>query len=84
MRNHPTEDRSSHANVVLKYLAGTMAVLYIISGTAILLTYRSEDFKHIYQNLGPYPWGLGIALLLYGLFRGYKVYQQYFQPKAKE
>ena len=84
MRNHPTEDRSSHASVVLKYLAGTMAVLYIISGTAILLTSQSEDFKHIYQNLGPYSKGFGIVLILYGLFRGYKVYQQYFQPKAKE
>ena len=82
MRNDPNEEKSSRANVVLKYLAGTMAVLYVFSGTAILLTYQSENFKKVYQNLGPYPWGLGIALLLYGLFRGYKVYQQYFRKEA--
>jgi hypothetical protein len=81
MRNHPHEDKSSRANAVLKYLAGTMAVLYISSGTAILLTYRNENFKATYQNLEPYPWGIALALIVYGLFRGFKVYQQYFRHR---
>ena len=61
-------------NAVIKYLAGAMAVLYIGVGTAILLQ------APMFANLsGHYSWLLGILLIVYGLFRGYKVYQRYFK-----
>lgn len=61
-------------DAVIKYLAGAMAVLYIGVGTAMLLQ------APMFANLsGRYSWLLGMLLIVYGLFRGYKVYQRYFK-----
>lgn len=61
-------------DAVIKYLAGAMAVLYIVIGTAILLR------PPVFLNLpGRYSWLLGLLLVVYGVFRGYKVYQRYFK-----
>lgn len=61
-------------DAVIKYLAGAMAVLYIVIGTAILLR------TPVFLNLpGRYSWLLGLLLVVYGVFRGYKVYQRYFK-----
>jgi hypothetical protein len=82
MRRDPSEDRASRVNGVLRYLSGTMAVLYILLGTAILLTHNSEKFEETYRTLGPYPWRwIGLALLIYGLFRAYNVYNRYFRKE---
>jgi uncharacterized membrane protein YbhN (UPF0104 family) len=80
MRRDPNEERASRMNGVLKYLSGMMAVLYILLGTAILLTHNNENFEETYRNLGSYPWRwIGVALLVYGLFRSYSVYNRYFR-----
>jgi hypothetical protein len=76
MKKDPNE--ASRSNIV-KYLAGTMAVLYVFSGTALLLTYGKEDYRKIHDKLGPYSWGVGIALVIYGLFRGFSIYRQYYR-----
>jgi len=74
MISDPNEVRPRHQSTVFKYLAGTMAVLYIIGGTAILL-----EIRNLGNVLGPYTKLFGATLILYGLFRGYKVYERYFQ-----
>jgi hypothetical protein len=77
MRTNPNEVKMSPFDVVIKYLAGAMAVLYIVIGTAILL--RSPVFFNL---PGRYSWMLGLLLIAYGIFRGYKVYQRYFKNNA--
>lgn len=74
MRTKPNEVKMSPFDAVIKYLAGAMAVLYIVIGTAILLR------TPVFLNLpGRYSWLLGLLLIVYGVFRGYKVYQRYFK-----
>lgn len=74
MRTKPNEVKMSPFDAVIKYLAGAMAVLYIVIGTAILLR------TPVFLNLpGRYSWLLGLLLVVYGVFRGYKVYQRYFK-----
>ncbi|HYG21069.1 MAG TPA: hypothetical protein VD816_19165 [Ohtaekwangia sp.] len=77
MRSERNEVKMSPFEAVVKYLAGAMAVLYIGIGTAILL--RAADFFNLPHR---YSWMLGLLLIFYGIFRGYKVYQRYFKNSS--
>jgi hypothetical protein len=60
--------------VVMKYLGVFMALVYVIAGVTILV--RSRTLTNIPQ---PFVYPLGVALMSYGFFRGYRLYQKYFK-----
>ncbi|HEX6226633.1 MAG TPA: hypothetical protein VFZ52_19565 [Chryseolinea sp.] len=60
--------------VVMKYLGILMAVIYVVGGVTVLV--RSQTLTSIPEA---YSTPLGAALMAYGLFRGYRLYQRYFK-----
>jgi hypothetical protein len=63
--------------IVMKYLGMLMALIYVTAGITVL--YRSHDLFNISQ---PYIVPLGIGLMSYGLFRGYRLYLKYFKKPS--
>jgi hypothetical protein len=63
--------------IVMKYLGILMALIYVTAGVTVL--YRSRELFNIPQ---PYIVPLGIGLMSYGLFRGYRLYQKYFKKPS--
>jgi hypothetical protein len=57
----------------MKYAGLLVAALYLIIGIVVLL--RSNYLSSLPDGTAV---PLGILLILYGLFRGYRVYQRYF------
>jgi hypothetical protein len=57
---------------ILKYLGLGMALIYIVAGVTIL--FRPQKLFNIPEA---YVVPIGIALLGYGLFRSYRLYQKY-------
>lgn len=60
--------------VVMKYLGILMALIYIVAGITILV--RAGTLTNIPQ---PFVFPVGFALMFYGFFRGYRLYQKYFK-----
>lgn len=58
----------------LKYLGISMAVIYVTTGVAVIVSSRESS-----AIPKPYVVPLGIGLLAYGIFRGYRLYQKYFK-----
>lgn len=62
----------------VKYLGAFMALIYVAAGLFLLL--QSDKYaggvipSHYYLILGG-------MLVVYGAFRGYRVYKKYFQPQ---
>ena len=67
---------TSFANV-MKYFGIVMALLYVVAGVSMLV--QSDRLFDIPRN---YAIALGIGLIGYGLFRGYRLYQKYFQNES--
>ena len=63
--------------IVMKYLGILMALIYVTTG--ITVVYRSRELFNIPQ---PYVVPLGIGLISYGLFRGYRLYNKYFKKSS--
>ena len=64
-------------DLVIKYLGILMATLYVAAGMTIL--FRSNELANIPR---PYIIPLGIALTVYGFFRGYRIYQKYSKKRS--
>ena len=63
--------------IVMKYLGILMALIYVATG--ITVVYRSRELFNIPQ---PYVVPLGIGMISYGLFRGYRLYNKYFKKSS--
>lgn len=75
MRTDSDQYKMTPYEVVMKYVGMTVAIIYIVMGIAIVI--RSQD--HIF-NLSPaYSITFGVLLILYGIFRVYRVYSRHFQ-----
>jgi hypothetical protein len=74
MKMESDEYKTTGLEAVVKYLGAIMALAYI--GIGAMFIARSETVFHV---PGEYAVPLGILLIAYGLFRGYKVYQRFFQ-----
>jgi len=61
-------------DLVMKYLGILMATVYVTAGITVL--FRSHELFNIPK---PYIVPLGIGLTTYGIFRGYRLYQEYFK-----
>jgi hypothetical protein len=62
---------------IMKYAGVGIALLYMIVG--ILLLLGSGKF---FQVPEPYRLPIGLALLGYGLFRGYRLFKKYNRKKS--
>lgn len=63
--------------IVMKYIGILMALIYVATG--IMVLHRSRELFNIPR---PYIVPLGIGLMSYGLFRGYRLYQKYFKKPS--
>jgi hypothetical protein len=65
------------SNFVAKCFGIIMVVLYIALGTTIII--KADDQETFPPN---YAVIFGVTLILYGFFRAYKVYRNYFSRDA--
>jgi hypothetical protein len=63
--------------IVMKYVGIGMALIYVVVG--ILVLSGSETF---FQIPKPYITPIGLALVGYGLFRGYRLYTKYNREES--
>jgi hypothetical protein len=63
--------------VVMKYLGLLMSSIYVATGMMVL--FRSRELFNIPQ---PFIIPLGIGLMSYGIFRGYRLSQKYFKKRS--
>jgi hypothetical protein len=73
----PERQKLAIADLVSKCFGILMVVLYFIIGTTII--FRAPEMRNIPQH---YAIIFGILLILYGIFRAYKLYQKYFSKAA--
>ena len=74
---HDTDQYMTMFDVVMKYVGILMASIYVAAGIMVLL--KSRELFNVPQ---PYITTLGIALTVYGIFRGFRLYQKYFRKRA--
>jgi hypothetical protein len=72
-----TDQHMTIFEVVMKYLGILMASIYVTAGVTVML--RSRELFNIPQ---PCIVPLGIGLMSYGIFRGYRLYQKYFKKRS--
>lgn len=74
MKVESNEERLTLLSVLLKYLGIFMAIIYVVVGFGIV--FQSNQLFNI-----PTAYGLplGSLLIVYGSFRGYRIYQKHFQ-----
>ena len=65
--------RTIGKDIVSKSFGILMVVLYFILGTTII--FRAPQMRNIPER---YAIGFGVFLILYGIFRAYKLYRKYF------
>jgi hypothetical protein len=73
MKTQPGGYKLTTLEAVMKYVGAIMAILYALTGIAIL--WKPMEFFNIPEV---YSLPLGSILLVYGLFRCYRVYTKYF------
>ena len=74
MRQTSDEFKINPGGAIMKYLGLLMAVVYIAVGGLIIFVGPTTQFNIPDQYILP----LGLALLAYGLIRGYRVYTKHF------
>jgi hypothetical protein len=67
------ERKPTVAELVTKVFRIVMVVLYVIVGTTII--FKAKSIGNIPSS---YALILGVFLIFYGLFRGYKIFRDYF------
>ena len=73
MKQTSDEFKITPGGAVVKYLGLFMAVVYTTVGGLVLMGPSTQ-----FNIAEKYTLPLGISLLAYGLFRGYRVYTKYF------
>jgi hypothetical protein len=74
MRTDSDDYKMTPFEVVMKYVGVAVAIIYVCMGIAIAL--RSQE---IFGISGKYSIALGGLLIVYGIFRGYRVFSRHFQ-----
>jgi hypothetical protein len=73
MNTKSLDHRMTPLQHVMKYFGFLMAALYVVMG--VVVVWRSDEIFNIPDK---YAIPLGSLLVLYGLFRLYRLYQKYF------
>jgi hypothetical protein len=71
MESRSDQHNENGSNDVMKYVGIVMALLYVGLGIAILV--GQNNFFNIQSK---YIFPLGAMLIVYGLFRAYRIYQK--------
>jgi hypothetical protein len=58
----------------MKYMGIAMSAIYVILGAVVL-----DGNNRLFNLPRAYALILGSILILYGLFRGYRIYQKYYR-----
>lgn len=74
MEDHRERQKLAVADQVSKVFGIIMVVLYLVLGTTII--FKAHLMSNIPENTARM---FGVVLILYGLFRAYKVYLRYFK-----
>lgn len=75
MRTESDGYKMTPFEVVMKYIGVAVAIVYIGMGIAIAF-FSSQDLFNLPRN---YSTTLGCLLIVYGIFRAYRVFSKYFQ-----
>jgi len=62
---------------VMKYMGILMVVVYLVFGVIVL-----SGPQDVFYLPEPYARIFGVVLILYGAFRGYRIYRHYFQQES--
>jgi uncharacterized protein YjeT (DUF2065 family) len=76
LEDHRERQKLAVADQVSRVFGIIMVVLYIVLGTTIIL--KAHLMSNIPENTARM---FGVVLILYGLFRAYKVYLRYFKAE---
>jgi hypothetical protein len=60
----------------MKYMGAMMAALYVILGVVVL-----EGNSRLFSLPRTYSLIFGVVLVVYGIFRGYRIYQKHFRKE---
>jgi hypothetical protein len=71
------ENRSTFGNA-MKYFSIFMSCVYLAVGAGLIF-FRSNEFLGIASGKGLI---LGLLFIVYGAFRGFRIYQKYFKNGA--
>ena len=74
MKSDSNQQYTRTFEMVMKYGGILMALTYV--GVGIIMLLRSRE---LFNTSKPYIVPLGIALMAYGLYRGYRLYLKYFK-----
>ena len=74
MRTDSDKYKVTPFEAAMKYVGLVMAIVYIGLGIAITL-----NSKELFKISSAYAPALGVILIVYGVFRGYRVFSKYFQ-----
>lgn len=75
MRAGSGDFKDSKFDLVMKLIGIIMSLVYVIAG-ALVITNSSA----LFNVPTSYAFAVGSLLVVYGLFRGYRVYTKYFKP----
>jgi len=74
----PIEERRRATELVGKIFGTVMVVLYIALGTTII--FKAADIQMIPEG---YAKAFGAVLILYGVYRAYKLYRRYYSSESE-
>ncbi len=75
MKSDSDQQYTRTFEMVMKYGGILMALTYV--GVGIIMLLRSRELLNTSKYIVP----LGIALMAYGLYRGYRLYVKYFKKE---
>lgn len=75
MKAKSDETNTNAFSMIMKYIEIGMAIVYIIVGALVI--WRSAE---LFKISNQYSLPLGSMLMVYGVFRFYRIYQKYFKP----
>ncbi|MBT1704942.1 hypothetical protein [Chryseosolibacter indicus] len=73
MEENNEERKLSASDLIAKSFGAIMVVLYVVIGTTII--FKAQEIRNVPET---YAKVIGTLLILYGLYRGYKLYRKYF------
>jgi len=73
MSSKSDNPKFSKFNLVMKYFGIIMALVYVIVGVLVIM-----HSSTLFNIPSPYSLPIGLMLVAYGAFRGYRVYTKYF------
>jgi uncharacterized protein YacL len=78
LKENAEERKLTVSQLIAKSFGAIMVVLYMVIGTTII--FRAPEMRNIPEV---YAVVIGVLLILYGFFRGYKLYRKHFSDPVE-